>query len=502
MSMDKMIPLMLDGIKDTLYMTTVSTLFAYLLGLPIAILLVLTAPSGLKPQKLVYRLLDMIVNIFRSIPFLILMILVIPVTRAIAGKAYGSTATIVPLVIAAAPYVARMIESSLLEVDPGVIEAAQSMGATPAQIIWKVLLPESMSSIVAQLTTVIISLVGESAMAGAVGGGGLGDLATATSASARKSCWPPSSSSSYSSSSSSSSATRLPSAWTRDKKGGIHMKKVLALIAALVVATLAFAGCGGSQSPSSSSSSSAAQTSGTKTLKVGATSVPHAEILEAAKPLLEKEGIKLDIVEFNDYVQPNLALNDKELDANFFQHDPYLQNFMEEHKEVKLVSAGGVHIEPMGIYSKKVKDLKDLKEGATISIPNDPTNGGRALLLLQKAGLLKLKDGVNEKATLQDIAENPKNFKFQEVEAAQVPRTLDDVDAAIINSNFAMQVQLDPTKDSLFIEDSTSPYVNIVAVRQGDENRPEIQALMKVLHSQEIKDFINNKYKGAVVPAF
>lgn len=279
------------------------------------------------------------------------------------------------------------------------------------------------------------------------------------------------------------------------------MKKVLALIAALVVATLAFAGCGGSQSSSSSSSSSAAQTSGTKTLKVGATAVPHAEILEAAKPLLEKEGIKLDIVEFNDYVQPNLALNDKELDANFFQHDPYLQNFMEEHKEVKLVSAGGVHIEPMGIYSKKVKDLKDLKEGATISIPNDPTNGGRALLLLQKAGLLKLKDGVNEKATLQDIAENPKNFKFQEVEAAQVPRTLDDVDAAIINSNFAMQVQLDPTKDSLFIEDSTSPYVNIVAVRQGDENRPEIQALMKVLHSQEIKDFITNKYKGAVVPA-
>lgn len=279
------------------------------------------------------------------------------------------------------------------------------------------------------------------------------------------------------------------------------MKKVLALIAALVVATLAFAGCGGSQS-SSSSSSGAAQSSGAKTLKVGATAVPHAEILEAAKPLLEKEGITLDIVEFNDYVQPNLALNDKELDANFFQHEPYLKNFMEEHKDVKLVNAGGIHIEPMGIYSKKVKDLKDLKDGATISIPNDPTNGGRALLLLQKAGLLKLKDGVNEKATLQDIAENPKNFKFQEVEAAQVPRTLEDVDAAVINSNFAMQIPLDPTKDSLFIEDSTSPYVNIIAVREGDENRPEIQTLIKVLHSQEIKDFINNKYKGAVVPAF
>ena len=159
MSMDKMIPLMLGGIKDTLYMTTVSTLFAYLLGLPLAILLVLTAPSGLKPQKLVYRLLDTVVNIFRSIPFLILMILVIPVTRAIAGKAYGSTATIVPLVIAAAPYVARMIESSLLEVDPGVIEAAQSMGANIPTIIFKVL------------------ILGYSAMSGAIGGGGLGQIA-------------------------------------------------------------------------------------------------------------------------------------------------------------------------------------------------------------------------------------------------------------------------------------------------------------------------------------
>ena len=141
-------------------------------------------------------------------------------------------------------------------------------------------------------------------------------------------------------------------------------------------------------------------------------------------------------------------------------------------------------------------------DGATIAIPNDPTNGGRALLLLEKAGLLKLKDGVKEKATRQDIAENPKNFKFQEVEAAQVPRTLDDVDAAVINSNFAMQVNLDPTKDAMFIEDSTSPYVNIIAVREGDENRPEIQALIKVLHSDEIKQFITEKYKGAVVPAF
>ena len=184
MSMDKMIPLMLggikdtlNGIKDTLYMTTVSTLFAYLLGLPLAILLVLTAPSGLKPQKLVYRLLDTVVNIFRSIPFLILMILVIPVTRAIAGKAYGSTATIVPLVIAAAPYVARMIESSLLEVDPGVIEAAQSMGANIPTIIFKVLIPEAKTSLIVGATISCGTILGYSAMSGAIGGGGLGQIA-------------------------------------------------------------------------------------------------------------------------------------------------------------------------------------------------------------------------------------------------------------------------------------------------------------------------------------
>ena len=281
------------------------------------------------------------------------------------------------------------------------------------------------------------------------------------------------------------------------------MKKLFAILATLVFAVFAFAGCGGDQAKSSSSTSTTVtSSSGAKTLKVGATAVPHAEILEQAKPLLAKEGIDLQIVEFNDYVQPNLALNDKELDANYFQHEPYLKNFIDEHKEVKLVNAAGVHIEPMGIYSHKVKKLDELQDGASIAIPNDPTNGGRSLLLLEKAGLLKLKEGVGEKATVQDIVENPKHLKFQEVEAAQVPRTLDDVDAAIINSNFAMQVPLDPTKDAMFIEDSTSPYVNIIAVRAGDESRPEIQALIKVLHSDEIKNFINEKYKGAVVPAF
>ena len=226
------------------------------------------------------------------------------------------------------------------------------------------------------------------------------------------------------------------------------MKKLLLILTALVFAVAA-AGCGGGSKPASGGSNA-------KTvLKVGATPVPHAEILEIVKPMLAKQDIELKIIEFSDYVQPNMALNDKELDANFFQHEPYLLNFCAEHK-LQLKNAGGVHVEPMGIYSKKVKKLEELKSGAQIAIPNDPTNGGRSL---------------------QDIVSNPKNLVFKEVEAAQVPRTLDDVDAAVINTNFAMQASLTPTKDAMFMEDKTSPYVNIVAVRNGDENRPEIKAL-------------------------
>ena len=268
-----------------------------------------------------------------------------------------------------------------------------------------------------------------------------------------------------------------------------------------LAATLLITGCGGGDQPAQKADGDKS-TAKEITLKIGATPVPHAEILEEIKPDLKEKGITLEIVEFNDYVQPNIALNDKELDANFFQHEPYLNDFIKEHKDVKLKNAGGVHIEPMGVYSKKIKDLKELADGAKVSIPNDPTNGGRALLLLQKAGLLKLKDGVNETATVQDIAENPKNLVIQEVEAAQLPRTLEDVDISIINTNFAMNADLNPMKDALFIEDKTSPYVNIIAVRDGDENREDIKTLLNTIKTDKVKKFIEDKYKGAIVPAF
>ncbi len=209
----------------------------------------------------------------------------------------------------------------------------------------------------------------------------------------------------------------------------------------------------------------------------------------------------MQIIEFSDYVKPNMALNDKELDANFFQHEPYLDTFAKERR-MPLISAGKVHIEPMGIYSKKIKDLKSVPNGAKIAIPNDPSNAGRALALLESARLLKLKDGVGVKATVGDITGNDKKLQIIEIEAALLPRSMDDTDLSVINSNFAMEAKLNPVKDSLFTEPKESPYANIVAVRKGDEGRPEMQKLMKALQSPEVKKFIEEKYKGAVVPAF
>ncbi len=275
----------------------------------------------------------------------------------------------------------------------------------------------------------------------------------------------------------------------------MKMKKLALVLAGLLALTGLAAGCGSSTGSKSSGGDKKV------VLKVGASPVPHAEILNQIKPLLAKEGVDLQVVEFTDYVKPNLSLSDKEIDANFFQHKPYLDKFCKD-RNLSLVSVGAVHIEPMGVYSKKIKDLKELKDGAKVAIPNDPTNGGRALAILEKAGLIKLKEGVGVLATANDIVDNPRNLQITEAEAAMLPRTLDDVDIAVINSNFAMEAKLNPTKDALFIEAKDSPYANIVAVRKGDEQRPEIQKLMKALQSSEVKKFIEDKYKGAIIPAF
>lgn len=239
----------------------------------------------------------------------------------------------------------------------------------------------------------------------------------------------------------------------------------------------------------------------TETLTIGATPVPHVEILEVVKPDLKAQGIDLKIVEFNDYVQPNTSVSDKLLDLNFFQHRPYLDSFIKDHGS-DLVEVGGIHIEPIGFYSHKLKDLKDLKNGATIAIPNDPTNGGRALLLLQTAGLITLEDPKAISATPLDIKENKLNLNIKELEAPQLPRSLDDVDAAIINTNLAIDAGLNPLKDALFIENADSPYVNVVVGNSQSVKKDSVKALLKALQSDKVKKFINDKYNGAVVAAF
>lgn len=236
-------------------------------------------------------------------------------------------------------------------------------------------------------------------------------------------------------------------------------------------------------------------------LTVAATAVPHAEILELVKPQLAKEGVDLQIKVFTDYVQPNLQVDQKNIDANYFQTKPYLDNF-NKGKGTHLVIVAGVHVEPFGAYSHKYKSLKDLPSGATVAIPNEGSNSGRALLLLQKSGLLKLKDPTNALSTPKDIVENPKKLKFRELDAAMLARVLDQVDLALINTNYALEAKLNPVKDSLALEDRSSPYVNYLVARPDNKDSAAIKKLAAALTSPQVKAFIEGKYAGAVVPAF
>lgn len=283
------------------------------------------------------------------------------------------------------------------------------------------------------------------------------------------------------------------------------MKKILSLLLVAALSVSALAGCSNGSSASSAAAASepASSAAELQTIKIGASPTPHADILKKANELLKDKGYQLDIQEFNDYVQPNLSLENKELDANYFQHITYLNDFNKE-KGTHLVSAGDIHYEPFGIYAGKTKSLDALKDGATISVPNDTTNEARALLLLQDQGLIKLKDGAGITATKNDIVENKKNLKIQEIEAAQTARSLPDVDLAVINGNYAIAGGL-KVADALAAEADTSlaatAYVNVIAVRDGDQNNPGIKALVEVLRGDDIKKYIEDTYAGAVVPA-
>lgn len=277
----------------------------------------------------------------------------------------------------------------------------------------------------------------------------------------------------------------------------MNSKKIIsATIALSALVGLTLGGCG-SQKASDKDS---------HTITVAASPTPHSEILnKVVKPILKKQGYKLVVKEFTDYVQPNTATEEGEVDANYYQHLPYLDNFNKE-KGTHLVSVAGIHFEPFGLYPGKLKSLKNVKDGSTIAVPNDATNEARALLLLQDAGLLKLKNPKDVNSTTKDIVSNPHNLKFKELEAAMVPTAVKDVDFATLNGNYAIQAGFDPIKDPLISEKvggiAAKTYENIIVVKKGSENTDKIKALIKALKTDEVRNFINKNYNGAVLPVF
>lgn len=263
------------------------------------------------------------------------------------------------------------------------------------------------------------------------------------------------------------------------------MKKII-LITLTLALVLSLAGCTKKEST---------------VIKIGASPVPHSELLELVKEDLKSEGIEIEIVEFTDYVKPNLALNDGELDLNFFQHAPYLESFAKENN-LELSSIGTVHVEPLGVYSKKYKNIDDLEDGSLVAIPSDPVNGGRALILLEANGLISLSESAGLEATEKDIVENPKNLEFKALEAAQLARVLEDVGIAVINGNFALEAGLIPTEDALLLEGADSPYANILVARTEEKDNETYKKILAALQTDKVSDYIIENYGGGVVPAF
>ena len=486
-----------EATKQTIYMVGVSSLLATLLGIPLGLFLFIVGPQGLKSRPTLYRVLAFVVNVVRSVPFIVLLVFLTPLTRALVGTSIGSTAAIVPLTIAAVPFLARLVESAVKEVSPGKTEAAVAMGADRLQITRKVLLPEARPALVAAVTVLIVAQIGNSAMAGVVGGGGLGDFAIRYGyqrfqtdvmivtvvllvVMVQAIQW---------------MGDRLARSMTeRQQDSGSPSSRRRWLAVSVALGLLVVSGVAIAARDDDSGTSGP--------LRVGATPVPHAEILTYVRDNLAAEaGLQLEIVEFTDYIQPNTALQDKVLDANYFQTVPYLAE-QSAAAGYDFVNIGGVHLEPMGLYSDRVDDIAALPQGAQVAIPNDASNGGRALSLLADNGLLTLADTGETSPSVRDITENPKDLDIIEIEGAQLPRSLPDLDAAVINGNFAIDADLNPAEDALVLESTEgNPNVNILVARQDNQSDPRIRTLIQLLQGPEVVEFIETTYSGAVIPA-
>jgi len=468
---------------QTIYMVFIASFLSVVIGGLLGVVLFLTKPRGLKPNPGIYQVLGFVVNIGRSIPYIILMIAVIPITRMIVGTTIGTNAAIVPLALAAIPVYARIAESAFNEVAAGALDAALSLGASAKQIIRKVVIPEGLPSLIKGGTLTVIALIGYSAMAGAVGGGGLGQLAIDYG---------------Y-------------------QQFDVAVMLITVVVLVVIVQIVQWGGDWFAKHRSLkalgfgslvlwvvcilSQLSFGVATTTSDTLTVGIMSGTQQQIMAVAQRVAYKRyGLHLKLVAFNDYNMPNEALVSGDIDANIFQHVPFLDSQIKAHG-YKIVPIARTFMYPMGVFSSKIHTLSQLQNGAQVAIPNDPSNEGRALRLFAKNGLITLKPGVGILGDVNDILSNPHHLQFVLMNAAQVPRALKDVTLAAINNNYLKPAGL-RLSQALFHEGANAPYGNIIAVRQGDHN-PLFKELINVMHSQPVVQAVEKAYPhGAAIPAW
>lgn len=470
---------------QTIYMVFIASFISIIVGTFIGIILYLTRPKGLHAHPYIYRLLGIIVNIGRSVPYIILMIAVIPLTQLIVGTSIGTNAAIVPLTLAAIPFYARIVEAALIELPTGLIEAGLSMGSTTRQLVVKFLLPEALPSLIKGATLTIIALVSYSAMAGAVAGGGLGQLAIDYG---------------YQQFNIKIMVltviilvvlvqlVQFTGDWLTQKRNAKKLIGIVTLVCLLGIGVPYWINAG-------------TATSYQKTLSVGIISGVQQRIMETAKKVaLSHYNLHLHIVVFNDYNTPNIALNTGEIDANIFQHVPFLDAQIKTHG-YHFSPIARTFIYPMGVFSKKIKTLSQLKAGDLVAVPNNPSEEGRALQLFAEQGLIQLKPGVELMGTVHDIIKNPYQLRFTIMNAAQIPRTLDNVTLAAINNDFLKPSGL-KLSDALFHESADAPYANVIVVKTDNKN-PLLQELVAVMHSEPvIKETETIFPDGSAIPAW
>ena len=468
---------------QTIYMVFISAFVALIIGLLLSVVLFLTGSKQLHANRYVHTTLSLLINGTRSVPFIILLVALIPLTQWLVGTTIGIHAAIVPLTIAAIPFFAQVCDTAFTEVPADLFETAHAFGANTYHIVTKVLLAESLPSLIRGATLTVIGLIGYSAMAGAVGGGGLGELAINYGYERFN-------------------VTVMIETvvvlivlvqlvqWVGDYLARHRRVKSAGVIAVVFASSLLVWHC------------LPAFTDRGAVIKVGVISGADVDLLKVAqREALRRYHLHIDIVPFTDYVQPNVALNNGSIDANIFQHIPYLQAQIKAH-HYQIVPIGKTFVYPFGFYSKKIKHLSQLNRGATIALPNDPSNEGRALLLLAKHHIITLKPGVGLFATPKDVASNPLHLHFVELNVAQIARSLSSVALGGLTNDYTKPAGFKP-KDAVLLEGGDSPYANVIAVKKGREHDRKLEELKAVIHGRAYTQAVLHAYPdGAAIPAY